>query len=556
VTIHLSLSLVRQLSIEAMEAFKSVPRRGLEIGGLLLGHHGLHDGRLILMVENFAPVESEHRSGPSYMLSETDRRNFAEALDAHPGVLGMFRTQTRGDSLTPQQDDIETFEHYFADPEALFLLIHPGQLKAAFFRRDVQGMTLLHELPFRASDLPGSDAPASHVAERPVVSSPPTVLSPVELAPAVSATIGRPVSKWLVGSLAVLLGGVAGALVVRHAHSELPTVAVAPPQKSVPPAVEPQSRDHINLSVQTDGSALRLVWDQHASAIRNADRAILEITDGNHLSKLNLGSRELGSGMVSYWPETKDVSFRLQVLGNGHQTDDSIRAVGGQLAPLPAVPVEAASKPAEPAKPVTLAKAPVVQAPPPPVVNLAPAPTQGEASRAATQEPRPSPFVAPTQPVAETKPPVATPPHPATLAPRELEPVVSVEAEPVSGSRVSRVVSHIPLLKRLRKPVQPFVPPTPLHEAKPHLSARDRADITGSVVVSVRVYVTKEGKVDFAEVESGARHRTELANAAIYAARHWDFTPAHMGEERVPGEVILHFRFAPPEPPRLAAQGR
>jgi TonB family protein len=307
--------------------------------------------------------------------------------------------------------------------------------------------------------------------------------------------------------------------------------------------------------VQNDGTALRLVWDRHAPAVRNADLAILEITDGSHISKLNLGSRELSSGMVSYWPETKDVSFRLQVLGNGHQTDDSIRAVGGQLAALPAGPVEAAPEPAPPVKrapPATTAK--VVQPPPPPVVNHAPAPAQGEAARAVVPESRPSPFVAPTQPVAETKPPAAAPPKPAVMAPREWEPVVSVEAEPVSGSRVGRVVSHIPLLKRLRKPVQPFVPPTPLHEAKPHLSARER--VTDPTLVSVRVYVDKEGKVEFAEVQSGARHRTDLANAAIYAARHWDFTPAHIGEERVPGEVILHFRFAPPEPPRLAAQGR
>jgi hypothetical protein len=535
-----------------MEAFKSVPRRGLEIGGLLLGHAGLSDGRLLLMLENFAPVESEHRSGPSYMLSEADHRSFAEALDAHPGVLGMFRTQTRGDSLTLQQDDIKTFERYFADPEAIFLLIHPGQLKAAFFRRDAEGMTLLHELPFRVSDLPGTDVPQSHAPQPPVPEQP--IAAPLVPLPAVAPSARRPANKWLVGSLAVLLGGVSGAMLVRHFRTE-PPVEVVAPRQSPPPAVEPPSPEHINLSVQTDGTALRLVWDRNAPAIRNADLAILEITDGKHQSTLNLGSRELGSGMVSYWPETKDVSFRLQVHGNGRETDDSIRAVGGQLAPLPSGPVEVAEKPAEPPKPVTHAAAPVIQ-PPQPVVNRAPTPSTGEAARAAAPESRPSPFVASTEPVAETKPPVAAPPRPVPAAPREMEPTVSVEAEPVSGSRVGRVMSHIPLLKRFRKPVQPFVPPTPLHEATPHLSARERAAVTDPVLVNVRVYVTKEGKVEFAEVQSGARHRTELANAAIYAARHWDFTPAHIGEERVPGEVILHFRFAPQEPPRLAVQGR
>jgi hypothetical protein len=38
-----------------------------------------------------------------------------------------------------------------------------------------------------------------------------------------------------------------------------------------------------------------------------------------------------------------------------------------------------------------------------------------------------------------------------------------------------------------------------------------------------------------------------LASAAVYAARKWIFAPAKAGEETVPGEVILHFRFAPVE---------
>jgi len=51
--------------------------------------------------------------------------------------------------------------------------------------------------------------------------------------------------------------------------------------------------------------------------------------------------------------------------------------------------------------------------------------------------------------------------------------------------------------------------------------------------------------VEYAELLSGALDR-DLAAEAVYAARRWDFAPARMGNEAVPGEVILHFRFEPP----------
>jgi TonB family protein len=63
--------------------------------------------------------------------------------------------------------------------------------------------------------------------------------------------------------------------------------------------------------------------------------------------------------------------------------------------------------------------------------------------------------------------------------------------------------------------------------------------------VDVKVYVSENGRVDFAELVSSGRN-AQLANAAVFAARRWTFTPARLDGENIPGEVILHFRFLPP----------
>ena len=103
----------------------------------------------------------------------------------------------------------------------------------------------------------------------------------------------------------------------------------------------------------------------------------------------------------------------------------------------------------------------------------------------------------------------------------------------------------VPLLRRLKKP-QAFVPPKPNHREQPILTAGQQDEFTRPVPLDVKVYVNQSGKVEYAEVVSGARRRyPELAGAAVYAARHWDFTPARIDGEQVPAEVILHFRFEP-----------
>ncbi len=78
---------------EVSEAFASAPHRCAGTGGILLGRR---DGDHIT-VDDFEPVPSEHRFGPSYRLSDADLALLQETLDwfrsgAQPGlsVLGFL----------------------------------------------------------------------------------------------------------------------------------------------------------------------------------------------------------------------------------------------------------------------------------------------------------------------------------------------------------------------------------------------------------------------------------------------------------------------------------
>src|SRR5689334_16789445 len=93
-TIELALAVVDRLGLEALNAYKSVPRRGLEVGGLLLGRRRLREGQTVIQIEDCLEVPSEHRSGPSYSLSSTDLQRLEQAFFRHPNSVGMYRTAT------------------------------------------------------------------------------------------------------------------------------------------------------------------------------------------------------------------------------------------------------------------------------------------------------------------------------------------------------------------------------------------------------------------------------------------------------------------------------
>jgi len=113
---------------EVSEAFAAAPHRGAETGGILLGRR--EDDRIV--VEDFEPVPSEHRFGPSYRLSDADRELLQETVEwfrsaAQPGlsVLGFYRSYTLPEGELSHEDE-DLMRTHFSAAEDLVLLVKPS----------------------------------------------------------------------------------------------------------------------------------------------------------------------------------------------------------------------------------------------------------------------------------------------------------------------------------------------------------------------------------------------------------------------------------------------
>jgi hypothetical protein len=168
--------------------------------------------------------------------------------------------------------------------------------------------------------------------------------------------------------------------------------------------------EKIGLHADAEGNGMRVEWDRGSRPVRNADHAILFIEDGANQSQLDLTGRQLDSSTVMYWPASERVNFRLEVYRGGLSSSDST-AFG--------MPQDRKRH------------------------------RQSAPSRASVEPARPSPFehVEPQIVVTQTLPP-AVAPKPAEAVSGSGDVAV---AEPASESRLDRMLSRIPLLRRWRK---------------------------------------------------------------------------------------------------------
>lgn len=183
IIIHLDYGVVDRLLIEVMRGFGAIPRRGAEVGGILLGSTEAAGDRTIVRVEEFEPVTCEHRRGPSYLLSEGDTNRYEETLQRHRHTpekrlyaIGGYRSHTR-EGMGMSAEDLKHFDSYFPDPSAIFLLIKPYATRvsvAGFFFREgdrVQTEATYLEFPFRRRELGGGASPTGRLRESPGVSA-------------------------------------------------------------------------------------------------------------------------------------------------------------------------------------------------------------------------------------------------------------------------------------------------------------------------------------------------------------------------------------------------
>jgi len=583
--IYFPPDVISRLGAESWIAFKRVPRRGLEIGGILLGRTETRDDITTFWIDGFQQVESEHRLGPSYVLSESDISHLQEAITKKKSAsLGIYRSQTRSEQLVLQEPDVNLFGRCFEARPALFLMLGPVPGIAAFFAQADGSLKCVHQFSLpssRMSMMAGRTATGSEPDQPPALALPEAQASrqpgdvekpavPIRLgvvAPKavaakrvlLKAALSKALSKALASKDRWLFPAISAVLILSVIGSmtwKTPRPLLAAPDRKPP--------EYLHLTVERAGSALRLLWDQNSSTVHAATRAVLHIEDGNAQSDRDLDPSQLSAGSITYEPKSPDVSFRMDVYSTQPNASGLVQVMNlpAQAAIPRNVPATPERKPTAP-PPATHAPAhiPIAQAEAaPPQVQTAqvaspaakvvsPAPSTASIATGSAVPPAAPSFVEASSIERSSATPRRSPtsdaavPSPAAAA--QHDPSIAMVAEPVSDSRLVRVIGKVPLLRRLRKQ-EKTTAAVPVYQAQPTLRSADKKGLVQPSAVAVKVYVAESGAVKRAEVvEFGDPPNWDLANASLAAARKWTFNPARLDDMAVSSEVILHFRFNP-----------
>lgn len=365
VAVHLDFDVVDRLLQEVMQGFGLMPRRSVEVGGLLLGsveEPGAGEEKWVVSITDFEPIPCRHAQGAGWVLSDEEQLQFEEVLSKWHAeaakrtfAVGFYRSHTReGLGLTPE--DFEMYRRYFPDPWTVALLVKPFATRTsvgAFFLREddrVQGDASYLEFPFRRRELGGeprpdsqSEAPAEpagglDAAAAESMSRDPRTTAPAAGAEGVSMAAGNtgtsdqvrwgiPVAAaeprteggsgrrarsgrvWIPLSFIFVLFGV------------LLGILVAPNLRpGAPRAMQSDAFTMRLTAARSSGESVHVRWDRNAPAIQASSRGVLHISDGGNEKVVELDVLQLQNGSVVYRRATGYVQFRLEVFAGERVT--------------------------------------------------------------------------------------------------------------------------------------------------------------------------------------------------------------------------------------------
>jgi Gram-negative bacterial TonB protein C-terminal len=256
------------------------------------------------------------------------------------------------------------------------------------------------------------------------------------------------------------------------------------------------------LRAERREDAVRVSWNPNTPVVNHATDAVLSIRDGDlQPQPLHLTLAQLLNGSVVYGPSKNNVQVWLEISG-----PDNTRVGETVLAP-------------EAPKAEWIARA------------GRPGADSSSRSRGLSDDlivdPPPTPILRPeasvlTQQLAGVQPKLGPPPP----------------LEPQQSGTAQRQPQHLPA------PV--FVAAHALFESRPNLSFEIRETITSELELQVKVQIDESGrvvKIDSVQSTGPASH--SLFRATEDAARLWKFAPAMRGDQPVPSEAILSFRYSP-----------
>jgi outer membrane biosynthesis protein TonB len=505
--LHMHWNALRILGIHAQEGFHSLPRRGLEVGGLLLGSA---EGRDVRLCDVHA-IAIEHKFGPSYQLSDADVKVFRETIEglqqsSGVRVIGHFRSHTKG-KLELMFADL-TIAALTGAPQPLVLLVTTSADEPAvahLYRKTGDKFTRL--LAFRLPSEPGAQAVISGVqfARESVSEPPPNEVAEVpDQAPRADRPNQSKTRPWRTALAAciivgAILGGYSAWRALHRQHST--------------------DTSSVQLTVQQTADSVSLSWDRTSTAVRSASSGVLTIQDGSYGRIIRLTRSELTMGRVFYSPQTDAIRFRLD-LYQGGDTVSSDSAVAIAIRPPPSVVARRDSG-------VTLD---------------VPVSRTGAASRVSEKlAPKPAAPRRRFQPLPQASPlfsaEIGVPPEiPAQIGAASPAPVLPRNPDPLLPAPLRSAESSTAAIS--------FVAAIPVKKVTPALPPRLRSLIHESVSIEVAVRIDVGGKVIEAKAIRATSTSQKLLSAdAVQAAMLWRFEPARKNGNPVASETVLKFDF-------------
>jgi len=342
----------------------------------------------------------------------------------------------------------------------------------------------------------------------------------------------------------------------------------------------------LELRAEGSGDRLLLTWNRRNPVVASAANAVLSITDGPQHFDRKLDPVQVANGSVLYRPISGDVTFRLQVFGT-----DQAMAIGSlRVLDATAPPAVSDAKPLDAKPALDTSNLPAAQQalPPPPASNAgsllpaavpavvnhtfskpilpptappqqkseSPAPTNLKADSPKPQQrlpQSPARTALPAQNLAQQ--PVTPAPQPVSSAPKPVS--RPSNAAPVTSNTAISGWDNLPETK----PVAPqqsepqqtappdgktvaFIPPKVLLEVMPNIRSLSSNLVTEVTRVEVEVRIDTNGRVNAAHVGT-PNVKSQLASAALAAARQWTFQPATMRGQRVESTHTIAFEFRP-----------
>jgi proteasome lid subunit RPN8/RPN11 len=313
------------LRLATVDGFHRLAHGGVEIGGVLFGVREPDAVKVLAHRE----LVSEYVYGPSFTLSENDRRALEELLvspntDSHLAGMqpvGWYQSHTRSEILL-SEDELQFYQRYFPENWQIGLLLRPHRfdpVRAGFFHREpdgsVQAASSRREFEIEpASSRPvprlSEDRPAAERQPQPAAVSP----APPAISPAPQAVSRSPRRRWAwsVGAIAVAL---AAALLWN---------------------VRSRPLSDLSLRALDVGGQLRIDWNHSARVIQQGQSGAIEIEDGSFRAHNELSQEDLRSGSVTYLRTTGHVQVSLLVRGADQGTQTEIIRFSGPPVPTAA----------------------------------------------------------------------------------------------------------------------------------------------------------------------------------------------------------------------------